>query len=178
MSSRVSNLLWTFSGKRQVSDVCNSSTLYPWEEQYPLGSNFCPLFEYTLRSWVEFWSDGFGFLYARWPCSSGAKRCTNFSRRAFSDCAIVSFAVRVATWIDISEIVFVNSATEVVSACVAIAIFDSARVWSCYILAKIAALVCVACTFDTYTLVFEVLDDLQVSLKAWAKWALKLLQVL
>ena len=78
----------------------------------------------------------------------------------------LSFAVRVATWLDSSDIVFVNSATEVLSACVAVARFARARVWYCCILAKRAPLDCVACTFAEYPLVFEVLDDILVSLNA------------
>ena len=56
---------------------------------------------------------------------------SQFFRRSFSDCDVSSFAVRVATWLDSSEIVFVNNATEVMSYFVAVAIFASARVWSC-----------------------------------------------
>ena len=97
-------------------------------------------------------------------CSARAKRCLDFIRQAFLDCAVMSFAVRVATWLKSSKIVFVNSATEVLLACVAVAIFASARVWSCCISVKISALACAACTFAAYPLVFEVLDDLQVSL--------------
>ena len=37
------------------------------------------------------------------------------------------FAVRVATWLEISEIVFVNSATKVMLACVDVERFASAR---------------------------------------------------
>ena len=106
---------------------------------------------------------------ARWPCSAGAKQCPNFSRRVFSDCAVASFAVRVATWLDSYKIVFVNSMTEVLSDCVAVARFASARVWSCCILVKSSALACAACTSDAYPLVFEVIDDLQVSLNTQAK---------
>ena len=53
-----------------------------------------------------------------------------FFRQAFSDCAVASFAVRVVTWDDISAIVFVNSATDVLSDFVAVTIFASAIVWS------------------------------------------------
>ena len=90
-------------------------------------------------------------------------------RRAFSECAVASFAVRIATWIESSEIAFVNSVTEVLPACVAVARFSRARVWSCCILVKIAALACLACTFAAYPSVFEVLDDIQFYLNALAK---------
>ena len=68
---------------------------------------------------------------ARWPCSAGAKQCPIFFRRAFSDCAVTSFVVKVATWLESSDIFFVNSATKVLSACAAFARFDSSRVWYC-----------------------------------------------
>ena len=70
-----------------------------------------------------------------------------FFTRVFSDCAVASFAVKVATWIDISDIFFMSSATDVLLDCVAVAIFASARVWSCCISEKSAALDCAACTF-------------------------------
>ena len=91
---------------------------------------------------------------------------SRFFRQALLDCAVASFVVRVATWLDISDIVFVNSVTDVLSACVAVARFTSARVWSCCLLVKSATLDCEACTIDAYPLVFEVLDDLLVSLNA------------
>ena len=100
-----------------------------------------------------------------------------FFSGAFSDCAVASFADRVATWLDSSEIVFVSSATNVLLAYVSVAIFASARVWSCCILVKSAAMTCAACTFAAYPSVFKFLDDLQVTLKARAKWVLKLLQI-
>ena len=56
--------------------------------------------------------------------------------------------MRVATWLDSSDIVFVTSATDVLSACVAVARFASARVWSCCISVKSAALDCAACMFS------------------------------
>ena len=59
-------------------------------------------------------------------CSAEAEQCTNFFIRAFLECDVASFAVRVDN--DISAIVFVNSATKVLSVCVAVAIFASARV--------------------------------------------------
>ena len=90
-------------------------------------------------------------------------------RRAFADYAVVDFAVRVVTWLEILEIVFFNSATENVSSCVAIAIFASARVWSCCILVKIAALACADFTLASYPSVFKVMDDIQVSLNTLAK---------
>ena len=92
-----------------------------------------------------------------------------FFRRAFLDCGIASFAVRVATCLENSKIVFVNSAAEVLLACVAVARFASARVWPCCISVKSAALTCVAFTFSEYPLVFKVLADLWVSLNARAK---------
>ena len=81
-------------------------------------------------------------------------------------------AVRVSTLLESSNIVFVNSTTEVQSDWVAVVIFASARVYYCCIWVKIAALPCVACTFAAYTLFLDVLDNLWNSLKA-----LKLLQV-
>ena len=90
-------------------------------------------------------------------------------RRAVSDCAVASFAGRVATWLDISKIIFVNRATEVLSACVSVARFTNARVWSYCISVKSTALACAACTFAEYPAFLEVLDDLWVYLKARAK---------
>ena len=77
--------------------------------------------------------------------------------------------MRVATWLDRSDNIFVSSATDVLSYFVAVAIFARARVWSCRISVKSATLACVACTFVAYPSVFEILDDLWVSLKALAK---------
>ena len=85
------------------------------------------------------------------------------------ECFVASFAVRIETWVESSAILFVNSATDVLSACVVVEIFASARVWSCCILVNRAALACADFTFAAYPLVFEVLDDLQVSLNALAK---------
>ena len=97
---------------------------------------------------------------------AGAKQYPDFFRRAFSVCAVACFGVRVANWPKSSDIVFVNSATEVLSACVAVAIFSSANMWSCCILVKSTELACAVCKFAAYLSVFEVLDDLWVSLKA------------
>ena len=102
---------------------------------------------------------------------------SRFFRRVLLECAVSSFAVRVATWVEIYEIVFANSATEVLSYCVAVAIFARARVWSCCISVNSSTLDCADCKSAAYLLVFEVLDDLWVSLNALAKRALKLLQV-
>ena len=70
-----------------------------------------------------------------------------FFSQEFSDCAVASFAVRVATWLNSYDIVFVSSATDVMLDCVAVAEFSSTRVWSCCISVKIYALACAACTF-------------------------------
>ena len=94
---------------------------------------------------------------------------SRFFRRAFLECAVDSFTVRVATWVDISDIVFVNIATEVLSDCVAVARFASTRVWSYCILVNSTALDCDDFTFSAYPLVFRVLDDLWVTLNALAK---------
>ena len=152
-------------GKRYVADMCASSTLQPWEEQYPLGSNFCPLLEYIFQSWFEVGSGGVEFLDARFPCSAVVERCPNFFIRAFLACDVASFVVRWAIWLDSSDIVFVISATDVLSDCVAVARFASTRVWSFCVSVKSSALAYAACMFSAYPLVFEVLDDLQVSLK-------------
>ena len=72
---------------------------------------------------------------------------SRFFSRELSDCAVASFAVRLETWIDSSDIVFVGSATDVLSYCVAVARFASARVWSYCISVKSAALDCAAFTF-------------------------------
>ena len=45
--------------------------------------------------------------------SDWAKRCPDFFRREFFQCSVASFAVRIATRVESSAIVFVNSATEV-----------------------------------------------------------------
>ena len=85
------------------------------------------------------------------------------------DCVVASFAIRVATWLNSSDIVFVDSATKVLLDCVAVARFSSAMVWPCCILVKIAVLACVSCTFALYPSVFEVLGDILVSLNVQAK---------
>ena len=118
------------------------------------------------------------FLEARCPCPAVVDCCPDFSIRAFSACNVASFAVISATWPDSSEIVYVSSATDVLSACVAVTRFASARVCSCCILVKISRFACAACTCAMYPLVLEVLEDLLVSLKDRAKWALKFPHVL
>ena len=75
-------------------------------------------------------------------------------------------------------IVFINSATNVLLACVVVAIFASAMVCSCCISVNNAALNFVDCTLDVYPSVFEVIEDLRVYSNALAKGALKLIQVL
>ena len=134
-----------------------------------MGSNFGSLLEYTFWSWFEFGSDGVEFMDAQWLCSAGVEQCPNFSSQAFLDCAVASFTVRLATWLDSSDIVFVSSKTDVMSDCVAFARFASARVWSCCISVKSSALACAACMFAAHPLVFEVLEDLRVSFKDIAK---------
>ena len=91
---------------------------------------------------------------------------------------VTSFAGRVATWVESSAIVFVNIVTNVLSACVAVARFTSAMVWSCCISVNNAALACVDFTLAAYPSVSEVLEDLRVSLNTLVKQAFKLLQVL
>ena len=73
------------------------------------------------------------------------------------------------TWDDISAIVFINSTTDVLSACVSVVRFFSATVWSCCILVNNATLACVYCTFDAYPSLFEILNDIRVSLNALAR---------
>ena len=77
--------------------------------------------------------------------------------------------VRVETWVEISAIVFVNSATNVMSAFVDVAIFYTAMVWSCCILVKNFALACADFTLAAYPSVFEVLDYLRFSLNTLVK---------
>ena len=60
------------------------------------------------------------------------------------------FAVRLVTWDDSSAIVFVNSAINFLSDCVAIARFASAMVWYCCILVNNAVLDCEDCTLAAY----------------------------
>ena len=165
-------------GNRHVAEVWNYSTLYPWEEKYPFGSNLCPLREYRLRFWSGFVSDGIVLLDARCPFSAVVDWCPYFFIRAFSACAVASFDLISAIWLEISEIVFVSSATDVLSASVAVARLASARVWSYCILVNSSSYACAACTCTTYPSVLEVLEDLLVSLKARAKWDLKFLHVL
>ena len=118
---------------------------------------------------------GLGLIVGR--TISVLEQFSDVFRRAFSECAVASFAVRIATWIESSEIAFVNSTTKVLSACVAIARFASASVWSLCILVKSATLACAGCTFAAYPLVFEVMHYISVSFIALVKRALKLLQV-
>ena len=72
--------------------------------------------------------------------------------------------MRLEAWVEGSAIVFVNNETNVLLDCVAVAIFVSAKVWSCCILVNNDALDFADCTFASYPLVFEVLGDLRVSL--------------
>ena len=68
-----------------------------------------------------------------------------------------------------SVIVLVKSTTDVLSACVVVAIFANAIMWSCCISVNNAALACADCTLAAYPLVFQVLEDLRVSLNALVK---------
>ena len=104
-----------------------------WDEKYLLVSNFSPLLEYILRSRRGFWLDEAPTLVERCLLWTGAKQCPDIFRRAFYDCSVASFAVRVVTWVDRSAIVFINSATDFLLACVAVARFAIAMMWSCYI---------------------------------------------
>ena len=178
MFSRVADLLWPLLGKRHADDVCKSSTLYPWEDQYPFGLNLCPLREYRLRSWLGLGSDVVVLLDAQCPCPTVVDFCPDIFIHAFSACSVARFAVSSANWPDSSEIVFVSSATDVLSACVAVKGFACATVWSCYILVKIYAFSCSACLCATYPSVLEVLEVLLVFLKAREKCALKFPHVL
>ena len=96
-------------------------------------------------------------------------QCPDLLRRVFSDCSVESFAVREVTSIVRSAIVLVKSTTNFLSVCVAVARFANAIVWSCCITVNNAVLACADCTLAAYTLVFEVLEDLRVSLKDIAK---------
>ena len=59
--------------------------------------------------------------------------CPDFFIQEFLTCDVASFYMSIATWPESSEIVFVSSATDVLSDCVAVERFASARVWSCFI---------------------------------------------
>ena len=178
MFSRVADLLWLFFGNQHVAEVWYYSTLYPWEEQYPFGSNLCPLQEYRFWSWGGFVSNGVVVLDAICPCPAVVDCCPDFFICAFSACTVASFAVSSATWLESSEIVFVRSTNDSLSACVAVTRFASARVWSCCISVNISAFACAAWTCATYPSVLEVLENLLVSLKARAKWVLKFPHIL
>ena len=115
---------------------------------------------------------------ARFPCPDLVYFCPDFLIRAFSACAVARFAVISANWLESSEIVFVSRATDVLSACVAVAIFTSARVWSCCMSVNSSAFAYAACTCAPYPSVLEVLEYLLVSLKARAKRVLKFTHVL
>ena len=158
--------------------VWDSSTLYPLEEQYPFKSNCCPLQEYRLQSCGGFVSDEVVLMDARCPFPAIVDSCPDLLIRAFSACAMVSFAVSSTTWLESSEIVFVSSATNVLSACVAVARLASAWVWYCCISVNSSAFACAACTCATYLSFLEVFEDILVSLKARAKWVLKFTHVL
>ena len=92
--------------------------------------------------------------------------CPEFFIRGLSACAVASFNLSSATWYESSEIVFVGRVTDVLLAYVAVTRFSSARVWSCCISVNSSAFACAACTYALYPSVFEVLEDLLVSLKA------------
>ena len=117
-------------------------------------------------------------LAARCPCPAEVYCCPGFFIRAFLACAVASFSVSSATWLDSSGIVSVISATDVLLACVAVAIFASVRVWSCCILVNSSSFAFAACTCATYPSVLEILEALLVSLKAQSKWVLKFPHVL
>ena len=133
--------------------------------------------EYTFRSWLEVVFDGVELLDTRCPCSAVVDWCPDCFIQAFLAYVVASLEVRWATWLDISDIVFVRITTDVLSTCVAVAIFASARVWSCCISVRSSALACAACTCAAQPSIFEVLEDLWVSLKTRAKWALEFLHV-
>ena len=65
--------------------------------------------------------------------------CPDFFIGTFSACTVAIFAVSFATWPDISKIVSVSSVTDVLSDCVEVARFASAKVWSCYNSVNISA---------------------------------------
>ena len=75
-----------------------------------------------------FVSDGVVLLDARCPCPDVVDFCPDLFILAFFACAVASFAVISATWLDSSEIVFMSKVTDVWSACVAVARFTSAWV--------------------------------------------------
>ena len=79
-----------------------------------------------MQSCGVFVSDGVVLLDARCPCPAVVDFCPDFFILTFSGCAVASFVVSSAIWLDSSETVFVRSATNVLSACVAVAIFASA----------------------------------------------------
>ena len=74
--------------------------------------------------------------------------------------------MRIVTRFDSSANIFFNITKKILSACVDVARFASAMLWSCYILVNKAALDCADCILAAYPLVFDVLDDLRVSLNA------------
>ena len=176
--SRGADLFWPFLGKRHVADVFNSSNLYPWEDQYPLGLNLCPLREYRFRSWIGIGSDGVLLMDTWCPCLAVVDCCPDFFIPAFSSCVVAIFAMSSATCPYSSEIVFVSNVTNILSAFVVVARFASARVWSCYISVKFSAFACAACTCAMYPSVLEILEDILFSLKAQTKQALKFPHVL
>ena len=178
MFSHLAYLLWLLFGNWRVAEVWDSSNLYPWEEQYPFGSNLCPLREYSLRSWGGFVSNGVVLLDAPCPCPAVVNCFPDLFIHAFLACAMASFAVSSATWLESSEIVFVSSANNVLSAYVAVVRFASARVYSCLISVNSYAFACASYMYAIYPLVLEFLEDLLISLKARSKWVLKFPHVL
>ena len=146
---------------------------------------------WAIPAWVEFFPALQVYIAVpeniliRWGLITGrtmsvlgwGRTMSQFFRRAFSECTVAGFMVRLDTWVGSSLIVLVNSKSKFLPDCVTVAIFASTRVWSCYISVNSAACACADCTFSTYPLFFEVLYYLRVSLNALARWALKLLQV-
>ena len=86
-----------------------------------------------------------------------------------------SLALRWGWWLELiaPRFFFLNIATNVLSACFAVAIFASAVVWYCYISVNNVALACAYFTLVAYPSVFKVLEDLRFSLNDLANWALK-----
>ena len=128
MFSRVFELLWLLFGNLQVAEVWDSSTLYPWEDQYPFGLNRCPLREYRLKSCGGFVSNGVVLLDARCQFPAVVDCCPDFLTRAFSACSVARFLESSVTWLESSEIVFMRSTSDILSACVAVARFAIAWV--------------------------------------------------
>ena len=137
-------------------EVWSSLTLYPWNQQYPIGSNFLPDLDI-----MGFADRG---VNAPPPPVFGFPWSQAISRWASESCFVID-AICVVS----SEIVLDMRLTDSRSAFVAVAKFARATLWSCCISVNISAQDSTLCRCAEYPKSFEVFFRDLFSLKAFAK---------